>query len=119
MAASTSAQARLESELAFSNGELVTARAAAARQQAQHAQQAPDLGQHDRLQPQRDAELRAEAQAQHARLKSELASSQMASLQEIADAAERERQQQQATWQADMTEAQARGASEKDALQRR
>lgn len=121
VAASTSAQARLESELAFSNSELVTAHAAAAQQQAQ---QAPDPGQHDRMQQQRDAELRAvraEAQAQHSRLKSELASSQaaMASLQDTADAAEREGQQQQATWQADMTEAQVRAASEKDGLQRR
>ena len=120
LAASTSAQARLESELAFSNGELVTAHAAAAQQ----AQQALDPSQHDRMQQQRDAELRAvraEAQAQHSRLKSELASSRaaMASLQDTADAAERERQQQQATWQADMTEAQVRAASEKDALQKR
>ena len=120
LAASTSAQARLESELAFSNSELVTAHAAAQQQ----ALQLSDSGQHDRSQQQRDAEMlavRAEAQAQHSRLKSELASSQaaVASLQDRFAAAETERQQQQATWRADMAEAQMHGAAEKDALQKR
>ena len=118
LAASTSAQARLESELAFSKSELITAHAAAQQQ----VLQLPDSDQHDRLQQQRDAEMRAvHAEAQHSCLKSELSSSQaaIASLQDKMDAAEKERQQQQAAWRADMTEAQTNVASEKDALQRR
>lgn len=114
LAASISAQARLESELAFSNSELVTAQAAA----QQHALGLPDSNQH------RDAEMRAvraEAQAQQSRLKSELNASQkaMASLQDRVDAADLECQQQQAKWRAAVSEAQSRAASEQDALQRR
>lgn len=120
LAASTSAQARLESELAFSNSELVTAHAAAQQQ----ALQLPGSHQRDSLQQQRDAEMRAvhaEAQAQRSRLKSELTSSQsaVAVLQDRLDATELERQQQQDVWHNDMNQAQTHAASGKDALQRR
>ena len=120
LAASTSAQARLESELAFSNSELVTALAAAHQQ----ALQPPGSHQHDSLQQQRDAEIRAvraEAQAQHSRMKSELASSQsaVAILQDRLDATDVKRQQQQDAWHADLNQAQMSAASEKDAVQRR
>ena len=118
LAVSTSAQARLESELTFSNSELVKAHAAAQQQ----ALQLPDSDHRDRLQQQRDAEMRAvRAEAEHSRLKSELSSSQsaMASLQVKMDTAEVERQQQQATWRAGTTETQMQAAAEKDALQRR
>ena len=86
LAEGSSAQARLESELAFSNSELDTACAAA----QQHAAELPDSNRRDRMQQQRDADMcavRAEAQAQQTRLKSELASSQaaVASLLKVTD----------------------------------
>lgn len=65
--------------------------------------------------------VRVEAQAQQARLKSELASSQaaVAHLRDRLDAADLERQQHQAKWRAEMSEARNHAASEQDALHRR
>ena len=120
LAEGSSAQARLESELAFSNSELDTACAAA----QQHAAELPDSNRRDRMQQQRDADMcavRAEAQAQQTRLKSELASSQaaVASLHDRFDAADLEHQRNQAKWRADMSETQNHAAIELDTSHKR